>query len=198
MLPFRSYWWFLIIAECYVVSQDGYWANFFSWRSWFLHVSPFQSYYINPNGSGNLYNIIVSMIFYLSTLTRDSAYVVLLFSLYRNIPNSFILSSRDGSFALSCITSIDKFLKAPVYILLTSLFILSKSSCAVQLALVNQFWSADYTIQLYLSVFWSLPHPSSTRNVLMVYRALFFFGPNSYMFNRLTRDISRNWMLCTT
>ena len=53
-------------------------------------------------------------------------YEVLLFSLYRNLsPSSFLLSSRGWSFASTCRASTGKVLKAPVYILMPSLCMLT-------------------------------------------------------------------------
>ena len=53
-------------------------------------------------------------------------YVLLLFRLYRNLsPSSFRLISSGGSFASTCRVSTGEILKAPVYILMSSLCMLS-------------------------------------------------------------------------
>ena len=64
---------------------------------------------------------------FLSRVTRDFIYVVLFSSLYENHRlSSFLLSSREASFALIYITPIGEVLKASVQILIPSLFVLSR------------------------------------------------------------------------
>ena len=53
-------------------------------------------------------------------------YEMLLFNLYKNLsPSSFFLSSRGGSFTSTCSVFTGEVLKAPVYIIMHSLYMLS-------------------------------------------------------------------------
>ena len=82
-----------------------------------------------------------------------SMYEVLLLNLYRNLgPSLFLLSSIGESFVSTCRASTSEVLKAPVYILMPSLYMLS-SFFNLSAEAVLCSWQSYYIFLLHCIIF---------------------------------------------